>query len=61
MENQEYINAAPAGKEKEKWHEFILQEKQETPSRIENSAKAIGGIIAITLTLLRSSPSFFEK
>ncbi len=54
MATQEIKTSRPAGKDKEKWADFIVEEKQKTPARIENAAKAIGGIISITLTLLIS-------
>ncbi len=46
--------AKKAGKDKELWYEFLIEEHQQTPNRIENTAKAIAGIISITLTLLIS-------
>jgi len=58
MDQKEYHVAKTAGKEKEKWYEHIIKEEQETPKRLENAAKAISGIISITLTLLLSA---FEK
>ncbi len=52
MESNEIHNTHRAGKDKELWYDFIIREKQATPQRIENAAKAVGGIISITLTLL---------
>ncbi len=43
-----------AGADKELWWEFMIKDRQNTPARIENAAKAIGGIISITFTLLVS-------
>jgi len=54
MVKQKAIKSTSASKEKQKWQEFIWEEKQKTPARLENAAQSIGAIISITLTLIIS-------
>ena len=61
MSEEQTHTGRPAGPEKEKWRDFQLAEQQKTPERMENAAKAIGGIISITLTLLLSLLSDKDK
>lgn len=62
MSNNESIQSQPAGPEKEAWHRHMQTVYKETPKRIEEAAKALTGIISITLALfLAIAKDSFEK
>ncbi len=54
MVEKQILQTKPADPDTEKWHDFQLKEQQETPKRLEDTAKTLTGIISITLTLFLS-------
>ena len=62
MEEHNIIQSKPTDPDTEKWHEFLVKEQQETPKRLEDTAKTLTGIISITLALFLSvGKSSFEN
>jgi hypothetical protein len=62
MEDLKIIQSKPTDPDTEKWHDFLVKEQQETPKRLEDAAKALTGIISITLALFLSvGKSSFEN
>jgi hypothetical protein len=52
--NSGIVKAQPAGPEKESWYMFRLKEEQETPIRLEDAAKFLSSMIAVSLTIFLS-------
>ncbi len=48
------IQSRPTDPALEKWHEHLQQQQKETPARLEDAAKALTGIISITLAIFLS-------
>ena len=62
MEEPEIIESIPTDPVIEKWYEHKLKEEQETTKRLEDAAKALTGIISITLAIFLSvAKSSFEN
>jgi glucan phosphoethanolaminetransferase (alkaline phosphatase superfamily) len=48
------VKSTKTDPEKKKWHEFRIQEEQETPKRLEDAAKFLSSMISISLTIFLS-------
>jgi hypothetical protein len=62
MSENETIQSQPVGPEKEEWYKHMQTTIKETPKRLEEAAKALTGVISITLALfLAIAKDSFEK
>lgn len=49
------VKARPAPPEAEKWHDYLRRQKEESPQRLEEAAKFLSGMIAITLSIVATA------
>lgn len=49
------IKATPAPPEAQHWHEYLRRQKEDSPQRLEEAAKFLSGMIAITLSIVATA------
>lgn len=53
--NRNIPKAEPAHPEAEAWHEYFRKQREESPQRLEEAAKFLSGMIAITLSIVATT------
>lgn len=55
FENFQTIQAQPAPPGAAEWHEYLRKQKEESPQRLEEAAKFLSGMVAITLSIVATT------
>lgn len=54
-ETPQPIPAKPAPPGVAEWHEYLRKQKEESPQRLEEAAKFLSGMVAITLSIVATT------
>jgi hypothetical protein len=55
LETPQTLKAKPAPPEAAGWHEYLRKQKEDSPQRLEEAAKFLAGMVAITLSIVATT------